>query len=89
MKIDCEIRIIYVILAPTPLLLGLQNVRSLNAPGRVPLLKSEILSLDLDVLCLTETWQRSDDDFSFHELSVEPMGFFGLGFFGFFWVDQP
>ena len=43
--------------------LGLQNVRSLNTPGRLPSVISEILDGDIDLFCITETWLRDGDKF--------------------------
>ena len=38
------------------------NARSLSAPGRVDCIISELISSDIDVLGITETWLHSDND---------------------------
>ena len=43
--------------------LALQNVRSLRVKDRIPLVLSELKARNLDILCLTETWLTSVDDF--------------------------
>jgi len=43
--------------------LGLQNVRSLNAPGRLASVLSEIRSAEMDIFCATEMWLRDCDVF--------------------------
>ena len=43
------------------LILGLQNVRSLNAPGRLSSVVSEVQYHEFDIFCVTESWLRSSD----------------------------
>ena len=50
---------------------GLLNVRSLSASGRVTRVLSEVLSHSIDFLFLTETWHKEPNDSCIRELTID------------------
>ena len=54
-------------------------MRSISAPGRVSDIIAEIFGVNIDILCLTETWLRSSDELPARELTIASFkSFFSL-----------
>ena len=51
--------------------MGLQNARSINSVGKTARITAELIFHDLDLLVLTETWQRFDTDLPIKELTLD------------------